>query len=611
MLGRVAQPLTRGTDAFPAPRPYRGTVDELVHESLCYRVVPGHRPLFLDLHVPRPNLGGSPPPVVVWVHGGAFQSGSRRRFPVDIERHWLLERLLLAGFAVALVDYRLSAEAAFPGPVDDLDAAVVWLADHADELGLDADRIALWGESAGAHLVLLTAARSGAPGAALVRAVVDWYAPTELDDLIGSGPGADDASGAAQPGDAGEAVADDPGILLRAGGWGVPQASPLHAVTAALPPTLVAHGRDDRLVPPEHSVRLHDRLVELGVDSELVLTDGGHVFEGSEAGRDMIDRSLAFLGERLGHVLGPVADAELAHSMAALGDVVADPLGTDDPVEARRRSRDFMSRVQPMRSYPVAPAYDTTIELPDRSLGLRVQRSLRHTDTVLLYVHGGGFVVGNLDSHQVQSARLGAALPAHVVQLDYRLAPEHPFPAAYDDTLAAITWCLDHLDELGCSRLVLAGDSAGGNLVLAATLACRDQGLPIAAVVVNYPAVDMRNEPPGLPATYRADHDPADPRLSVTVADLRRLPPIVLGIGGFDFLLEDNLAFAHRLRAAGVDLTLRIFPPLAHGYFSAAPLSVAADRASEQVCRDASRVLWDARTSPVLDAQDAPTTVIA
>lgn len=623
-LRRVSQPLSAGAGAYPAPAPRRGQVDQLVHESLCYRAEPGYRPLFLDLHVPRPLPGAGGAPLVVWVHGGGWEAGSRRRLPVGLERHWLLERVLLAGFAVALVDYRLRAEAPFPAPVDDVAAAVAWLSDHAAQLGVDRSRVAVWGESAGAHVALLAAARPEI--STLLCAVVDWYGPTDLASIAGTVN--DEPVG----GDAGERGGGGLAAGLRSAGWLVPEASPLTADLSSLPPTLIVHGRADTLVSPEHSAGLRDRLADLGVEVEHVETDGGHVFEGSLAAPAMIARSLRFLSQRLDVQLGPRPDAQLLASLAQLpGGIPADPLGTDDAIEARRRSTAFMSLVQPRRSYPVADAVDTFVAAPGHdapavAVPLRVQRSIRHTDTLLLYVHGGGFVVGDLDSHATQAARLGAALPAHVVQVDYRRAPEHPFPAAYDDTLAAIRWCHSRLEEFGCRRLVLAGDSAGGNLVLAAALACRDEGIHIAAVVVNYPATDLRHgHVDGLPATYLGGDDTVrdDPRVSPGLADLRGLPPVVLGVGGLDFLLEDVLAFAYRLRCADVPTTLRIFPSLPHGFFSSAPLSLACDRASEQICRDASELLWDTappvvgdtradtRSEPVPDMDPHVGTVIA
>ncbi|MDQ0382982.1 alpha/beta hydrolase fold domain-containing protein [Amycolatopsis thermophila] len=586
MPGRVSLPLTAGTDAFPAPMPRRGTADELVHESLCYRVIDGHRPLFLDLHVPRPARSGELAPVVVWVHGGGWLAGSRRRFPVGLEEAHLLERVLVAGFAVARVDYRLLAEAAFPAAVDDVCTAVDWLGSHAGEFGLDHARMAIWGESAGAHLALLAAARP-ATGKRL-RALVDWYGPTDLTELAGSVAGG---------GSGGEDAGADLGGLLERGGWDVPEASPLHATTAAMPPALIVHGHADELVTPDHSTRLRDCLTDLAVPVEYVETDGGHVFAGSGAAVPMIRHTIGFLGRQLDFAPGPHPDEELEQALTAI-DAPIDPMRTDDPDEARRLSREFMAQVQPHRDLPVVSIEDTTIPVGEQTVGLRIQRPARPTDVAFLYVHGGGWVVGDLDTHQAQAARIAAALPAVSVQVDYRRAPEHPFPAAHEDVLGAVLWLHEHLAELGCSRLVLVGDSAGGHLVLATAQTCRDRGVPIAAVLVNYPATDFRSPAiQGLPLTLLGGRDELreDPRVSPVLGDLSGLPPTVIGVGARDFLYEDVLTFAQRLRAAGTETKLRIFPTLQHGYFSTASLSVACDRAAETVCRDLSELLWDAR----------------
>ncbi len=191
MSKSVAGPLRDGTAAFPWPEPRRGQVDEQVYEGLVYSCPPGSRPLPLDLRLPRRVAAEQPLPLVMWVHGGDWVHGSRRRLPPNIERHWLIERLLLAGFAVALVDYRLSGEAPFPAPVADVRAALRWLRGHADEFGLDGGRVGLWGESAGAHLACLAATCDLGLGdhgeeaeyldqSERVQAVVDWYGPADL-----------------------------------------------------------------------------------------------------------------------------------------------------------------------------------------------------------------------------------------------------------------------------------------------------------------------------------------------------------------------------------------------------------------------------------------------
>jgi acetyl esterase len=126
-------------------------------------------------------------------------------------------------------------------------------------------------------------------------------------------------------------------------------------------------------------------------------------------------------------------------------------------------------------------------------------------------------------------------------------------------------------------------------------LHCRDHEMPVEAVLLLYPATDWTVQPiGGLVASYvPAGQEPADPRLSPALApSLAGLPPTILAVGGLDFLFEDNLAYVHALRSAGVPVSLRVFPELSHGFFSYATISAAADRASERMCRDLSTLLW-------------------
>jgi len=199
-----------------------------------------------------------------------------------------------------------------------------------------------------------------------------------------------------------------------------------------------------------------------------------------------------------------------------------------------------------------------------------------------------------------------------VVHVDYRLAPENPFPAAYLDCTAAIEWARDHLDELGGQPelLAVAGDSAGGNLAAAAALHCRDIGLPMAAQLLVYPVVDLTSLMPpkdGLDdddfftgqddwveRQYLAGdlHQARDPRVSPLYADSHAgLAPAVIGIGHHDPLLPQNRAYADALRAAVVPVVLREYPDLVHGFFGMGAISAGAERAADQLCRDLATTL--------------------
>jgi acetyl esterase len=211
----------------------------------------------------------------------------------------------------------------------------------------------------------------------------------------------------------------------------------------------------------------------------------------------------------------------------------------------------------------------------------------------LVYFHGGGFVVGDLDSHEAHAVRLANEAACVVVNVDYRLAPEHRFPAAYDDCLAATRWAKDHLDRLGNqpARLAVGGDSAGGNLAAAVALACRDQGIALAAQLLLYPATDLLLLK-GMPEkAYLGEENLAklglDPRASPRhAASHAGLAPAILGVGPHDFLYKDNMAYAAALRAAQVPLTLREFPTLNHGFFSYTAISQDSLQAAQLLCTD-------------------------
>jgi acetyl esterase/lipase len=211
----------------------------------------------------------------------------------------------------------------------------------------------------------------------------------------------------------------------------------------------------------------------------------------------------------------------------------------------------------------------------------------------LVYFHGGGWVVGDLDSHEAHAVRLANESACVVVNVDYRLAPEHRFPAAYDDSLAATLWARDHIGRLGgqAQRLAVGGDSAGGNLAAAVALACRDRGIGLAAQLLIYPVTDL-SRLNGLPErAYLGDEHLArsslDPRASPRhAASHAGLAPAILGVGGHDFLYADNLAYAAALRAAGVPLTYREFPTLNHGFFSFTAISPASLQAAQLLCAD-------------------------
>jgi acetyl esterase/lipase len=210
-----------------------------------------------------------------------------------------------------------------------------------------------------------------------------------------------------------------------------------------------------------------------------------------------------------------------------------------------------------------------------------VRRPAASESRALLYLHGGGFVCGSIASHRPLVAELAKSFEGGVASLDYRLAPEHPYPAAVDDTVAAVEALLAR--GFAAHEIALAGDSAGAGLVLATLVALRDAGRPRpAAALFISPWFDLAARGASLrdnaardylvfPAAlegsgslYRADLAADDPRVSPLYADLRGLPPLCIQVGSGEVLLDDALRLARAAALVDVEVTLEIWSQLPH-----------------------------------------------
>lgn len=215
---------------------------------------------------------------------------------------------------------------------------------------------------------------------------------------------------------------------------------------------------------------------------------------------------------------------------------------------------------------------------------------------VILYLHGGGYVLCSLDSHRHLVAEVGRAARTRTLAIDYRLAPEHPFPAPVEDTIAAYRYLLD--SGLKPAGIALAGDSAGGGLVVAALLAIREAGLPLPACGwCISPWVDMEalgqsftdraeTDPTVQRATiqmmaglYLAGADPKHPHASPIHGDLRGLPPLLIQVGSAETLLDDSTALARKAGIADVPVELQIWPEMIHIWHIFFPMLAAGRRA--------------------------------
>jgi monoterpene epsilon-lactone hydrolase len=207
---------------------------------------------------------------------------------------------------------------------------------------------------------------------------------------------------------------------------------------------------------------------------------------------------------------------------------------------------------------------------------------------VIVYLHGGGFQVGSVTSHLAITSRLTGAARARVLALDYRLAPEHPFPAQIDDTVAAYTWLLDQ--DYTTDHIALVGESAGGGLAVTSMLRLRELDLPLPACAVTLsPWTDLvgdgdwRDADTSIDpltsttvldeviADYLAGADPRQGLASPLLADLSGLPPLLIQVATQDILMSDGPRLADKAREAGVDVTLEIEDGAFHVWHLAAP----------------------------------------
>lgn len=202
-------------------------------------------------------------------------------------------------------------------------------------------------------------------------------------------------------------------------------------------------------------------------------------------------------------------------------------------------------------------------------------------DAAILYVHGGGYVIGSLDSHRHMVAEIGRRSGVRALAVDYRLAPEHPYPAAVDDTVAAYRFLLE--SGIKPNRIIIGGDSAGGGLVVGAILAIRDAGLPtcgggwcispwvdmeaLGGSFTDRAATDPTVQKPTIlfmAEKYLAGADPRSPYAAPIYGDLKGLPPLLIQVGACETLLDDSLQLARLAGMADVPVDLQVWPEMIH-----------------------------------------------
>lgn len=256
---------------------------------------------------------------------------------------------------------------------------------------------------------------------------------------------------------------------------------------------------------------------------------------------------------------------------------------------------------------PMHEIHDLEIVLPDRRVAVRQYVPIAHAwaqpQPALLFFHGGGFTIGSIQTHDRLARALAHEGRCHVFSVEYRLAPEHRFPAAVDDAFAALDWLLAQAEVLGVdrSRIAVGGDSAGGTLAAATAIHARDRGIALRLQLLLYPGLSARQDTQShrrfargylvdddvvqwfFGHYLRDDADRDDWRFAPLLAPrLERVAPTWLALAEYDPLVDEGQAYARRLSQAGVPVQCTVFAGMAHSFFQHAGFVTAARRAQAQ-----------------------------
>lgn len=277
-----------------------------------------------------------------------------------------------------------------------------------------------------------------------------------------------------------------------------------------------------------------------------------------------------------------------------------------DPLSARQHMVQMIAQTEAMLN-PGGTVIDRTIKGAETDIGIRIYTPDGADDVTgaLVYYHGGGWVVGDLDTHDKTCRILAERSNIRIVSVDYRLAPEHKFPAAPEDGYAALVWVCENAVELGinANKIGVGGDSAGGNIAAAVALMARDRAGPALAVqLLIYPALQYKSETGSTKELAEGygletrdmiwfyDHyvsvetDTSNPYLSpLMTQDFSGLPPAVISVAGFDPLHDEGEEFAMHLREAGVEVKFYDYASLVHGFLSLSGIVPSANEAFDEI----------------------------
>ncbi len=547
--------------------------------------------------------------MVVFFHGGGFVIG-------DLDTHdgQARQHAVGAHAIVVSVDYRLAPEHPYPAAVEDAWAATLWVAEHGAEIGGRIEggtaRMAVAGDSAGGTIAAVMAQQARDNAGPPIAFQLLWYPSTMWDPSL-----------PAFTENAAAAILDVKAVAAFSR-WYAGE------VDMSDPPPAMAPGRAKNLanLPPAYiGVAGYDPLRDDGIRYGELLAAAGVPVEVHNA-ETMVHGYLGYAG------VVPAATAGLDRGLAALRNALHGRRGIDpalkglldafpmtlsatDGVEvARARLRQVKV---PPEMLPDLRVEERTIghgalsDIPVRIYWPAVDDGADRPTPVVVFYHGGGFSLGDLDTHDPLARAHAVGAEAIVVSVDYRLAPEHPFPAGVDDCWAALQWVAENAAELGGDpkRIAVAGDSAGGNLAAVMAQLARDNAhsggpaltfqllwYPTVTVDLSLPSFTQNADAPILDRTtieallawYVPDLDVTDPKTLPTTlapanaANLSGLPPAYIGTAEHDPLRDDGARYAELLNAAGVPVELSIEPTMVHGYASFAHVIPAAAEATDR-----------------------------
>jgi epsilon-lactone hydrolase len=275
-----------------------------------------------------------------------------------------------------------------------------------------------------------------------------------------------------------------------------------------------------------------------------------------------------------------------------------------EPIEV---ARERFKRMEWLVPWPPRGTRTENLQIAGMPAAMITVREVR-PDYTVLFLHGGAYVVASFRNYGHFTWRIGRAARARVLAIDYRLAPEHPFPAALDDAAVAYRWMLDHGSK--SEHILIAGDSAGGGLTLALMLKLRDEGAPLpAAAITLSPWTDLAltaaslhtnavrdpmlvaSEVPRFAEMYAGDADRKHPYLSPLYGDTHGLPPTLIQAGGDEILLDDAGRMAQKMKDAGCDVDYQIWPGMPHVFQLLVPVLPEANAAVEEIGKFVQRVL--------------------